>query len=614
MSARPSPDTRQHLPPLFDLIKIREAFPILRRSVNGHSLIYFDNAATTQKPHGVIEVISRFYEQYNANIHRSVNLLGQLATQEFEDARIKVQRFLNAASAKEIIFTRGTTEAINLIAQTFGRAHVKAGDEIVISHMEHHSNIVPWQMLCEEKGATLRVIPMDERGVLQLDEYEQLLNDRTRLVSIVHVSNSLGTINPVQQMIEVAHRRGIPVLIDGAQAVSHLRVDVQELDADFYAFSGHKVYGPTGIGVLYGKEELLQKMPPWQGGGDMIASVTFAKTTYADLPNKFEAGTPDIAGAVGLGAALDYVERVGMENIAAHEETLLRHATQRLQEIPGVRIIGTAPHKTAVLSFIAEKPVLSALDVGTKLDLQGIEVRTGHHCCQPVMDWFGIPGTARVSLAMYNTVAELDRLAEVLRRIVSEATVKSRKPDPAPPATFTYPKPYAASPRAAAEKLIEAFDFVENWPERYQMIIDFGKKLPPMPAALKTDATAVLGCQSTVHIAARKKPGTSDVVEFLADSDADLVRGLIAILQKIFTGQRACDILSFDVEGFFARLGLDKNLTLGRRNGLASMVQRLRGLATQVERQSATGHRLSASETNGQGPAAPSRQPIADSR
>lgn len=581
MKQTPESRPRAHLPPLFDLVRIREAFPILRRTVNGHPLIYLDNAATTQKPQGVIEVISRFYEQYNANIHRSVNLLGQLATQEFEEARAKVQRFLNAASAREIIFTRGATEAINLVAQSFGRAFVQAGDEIVISHMEHHSNIVPWQMLCEEKGAKLRVIPIDENGELLLDEYEKLLTPRTKLVSVVHVSNSLGTINPVKEIIRTAHARGIPVLVDGAQAVSHMRVDVQDLDCDFYAFSGHKVYGPTGIGVLYGKEELLRKMPPWQGGGDMIASVTFAKTTYADLPNKFEAGTPDIAGAVGLGAAIDYVERVGLENIAAHEESLLQHATRRLQAIPGVRIVGKAARKTAVISFVVDDPPLSALDVGVKLDLHGIEIRTGHHCCQPVMDRYGIPGTARISFAMYNTIAEIDYLAEVLAKIVNEAAGKAR-PTPQVPRELIFPKPFAPSPAVAAARLIETFDFLETWPERYQMILEFGKKLPPMPDELKTEANRVRGCQSTVHIAARKRPGTSDVLEFLADSDADLVRGLIALLQKVYSGQRVSDILAFDVENFFARLGLDKHLTLGRRNGLAAMVQRIRELARQI--------------------------------
>jgi cysteine desulfurase/selenocysteine lyase len=582
MSILPAVETklraqREALPPLFDLEKIREDFPILHRTVNGHPVVYFDNAATTQKPRGVLEAVNRFYEHYNANIHRSVHLLGQLATGEYEEARVKIQRFLNAASPKEIIFTRGTTEGINLVAQTFGRVHVGPEDEIVVSTMEHHSNIVPWQMLCEEKGAKLRPVPINDDGEFLFDEYEKLLGPRTKLVSVVFVSNSLGTINPVKRIVEAAHRRGIPVLVDGAQAVSHLKVNVQDLDCDFFVFSGHKVYGPTGIGVLYGKETYLKAMPPWQGGGEMIASVTFEKTTYADLPNKLEAGTPDIAGAVGLGAAIDYVELVGLDNIAVHEDRLLRYATERMKQIPGVRIIGNAAHKTAVLSFVVENPPISSLDVGTKLDLEGIEVRTGHHCCQPVMDRFGIPGTVRASFAMYNSIEEIDRFVDALRKIVGEAP--QPRPVAAPQTEPVYPKPYAGSPHAAADKLAAAFEFLDNWPERYQQIIDFGKKLPPMPAELKTEPNRVYGCQSTVHIAARKKPGTQDVLEFLADSDADLVRGLIAILMRVYGGQKARDVLAFDVEGFFTRLGLDKNLTLGRRNGLSSMVQRIRSLA-----------------------------------
>jgi cysteine desulfurase/selenocysteine lyase len=570
---------REALPPLFDLKKIRDDFPILRRTVNGHPLVYFDNAATTQKPRGVIEAVARFYEHYNANVHRAVHLLSQLASGEYEEARAKVQHFLNAAHSKEIIFTRGTTEGINLVAQTFGRANLGPGDEVVVSHMEHHSNIVPWQLLCEEKRAILRVVPINDNGEFLFEEYEKLLGPRTKLVSVVHVSNSLGTINPVKRIVEAAHRRGIPVLLDGAQAVSHLKVDVQDLDCDFFVFSGHKVYGPTGIGVLYGKERYLQAMPPWQGGGDMIASVTFEKTIYAELPNKFEAGTPDIAGAVGLGAAIDYVELVGLENVAVHEERLLRYATENLRQIPGVRIIGTAAQKTAVLSFVVDNPPMSALDVGTKLDLEGVEVRTGHHCCQPVMDRFGIPGTTRATFAMYNSIEEIDHFVAALRRIVAEAAPKARQAAPSATAEPVYPKPYSASPKAAADKLAAAFAFLDSWPERYQQIIDFGKKLPPMPLELKTEPNRVRGCQSTVHIAARKKPGTTDVLEFLADSDADIVRGLIAILQRIYNGQKAGDVLAFDVEGFFTGIGLDKNLTLGRRNGLASMVQRIRNLA-----------------------------------
>jgi cysteine desulfurase/selenocysteine lyase len=575
--ARPQPHHKA-LPPLFDLQKVRGDFPILERKAHGKPLVYFDNAATTQKPLAVIDATRRYYELYNANIHRAVHLLSQLATREYEDARAKVQRFLNAPSAKEVLFTRGTTEGINLVAQTYGRANVGAGDEVIVSWMEHHSNIVPWQILCEEKGAKLRVVPINDRGEFVFEEYEKLLGPRTKLVSVVHVSNSLGTVNPVKRIIEAAHRRGIPVLIDGAQAAAHLRIDVQDLGCDFYALSGHKVYGPTGIGVLYGKERHLRAMPPYQGGGDMIASVTFEKTTYADLPNKFEAGTPDIAGAIGLAAAIDYVESVGLENIASHEDKLLRYATEKVRQIPGVRILGTAAHKLGVLSFVVENPPLSALDVGIKLDLEGVAVRTGHHCCQPVMDRFGLPGTARASFAMYNTTEEIDHFVAVLRRIVTEAGAKAR-PAAAPPVEASYAKAWAASPQEAADKLADTFEFLDDWSERYAHIIELGKKIPPMPAALKTAANYVHGCQSTVHISARKKPGSDDVLEFVADSDADLVRGLIGILERVFSGQRAEDILAFDVEGFFARLGLDQHLTMGRRNGLAAMVQRVRTLA-----------------------------------
>jgi cysteine desulfurase/selenocysteine lyase len=566
------------LPPLFDLDKVRNDFPILNRKAHGQPLVYFDNAATTQKPQAVINAVSRYYELYNANIHRAVHLLSRLATDEYEEARKKVQRFLNAPTKEEVIFTRGTTEGINLVAQTFGRANVGAGDEVIVSHMEHHSNIVPWQMLCEEKGAKLRVIPINDRGEIVFEEYEKLLGPRTKLVSVVHVSNSLGTVNPVKRVIEAAHRGGVPVLIDGAQAVAHLRVDVQDLDCDFYALSGHKLYGPTGIGVLFGKAKHLRAMPPYQGGGDMIASVTFEKTTYADLPNKFEAGTPDIAGAIGLAAAIDYVESVGLENIAAHENKLLRHATEKVRHIPGVRILGTAAQKVGVLSFVVENPPVSALDVGVKLDLEGVAVRTGHHCCQPVMDRFGLPGTARASFAMYNTTEEIDHFAASLRKIVAEAGARARPAEKVAPAAI-YAKAWAASPQEAAEKLADVFESFDDWAERYQQIIDFGKKIPPMPAELKTEANYVRGCQSTVHISARKKPGTADVLEFVADSDAELVRGLIGVLERIYSGQRAEDILAFDVEGFFARLGLDQHLTMGRRNGLAAMVQRVRGLA-----------------------------------
>ena len=390
-------------------------FPLLRRQVNGKPLVYFDNAATSQKPQVVIDAITRYYHEENSNIHRGVHYLSEKATESYEASRVKVQQFLNARSMQEIIYVRGTTEAINLVAASYGRKNVKGGDEVVISAMEHHSNIVPWQLLCEEKNAVLRVIPMNDAGELLLDEYEKLLNERTKIVAIVHISNALGTINPIIQMVELAHRRGIPVLVDGAQAVPHTKVDVQDLDCDFYAFSSHKMFGPTGVGVLFGRKELLEKMPPYQGGGDMIKSVTFEKTTYNDLPYRFEAGTPNIAGGIGLGAAIDYVNRMDLNAVAAYEAELMAYATKRLLEIPGLKIIGTAKEKASVLSFVLEG--IHPHDIGTILDYEGVAIRTGHHCAQPVMQRFGIPATARASFAFYNTKDEVDVLVKSLYKV-----------------------------------------------------------------------------------------------------------------------------------------------------------------------------------------------------
>jgi cysteine desulfurase/selenocysteine lyase len=398
-----------------DVTAIRKDFPILAQQVHGKPLIYLDNAATSQKPKCVIEALTHFYLMDNANIHRGVHQLSERSTQAYEAARGKVQRFLNAANTREIIFGRSATEGINLVAQTYGRKYVGAGDEIVISAMEHHSNIVPWQMLCEEKGAVLRVIPINERGEVEFDQFEKLLNHRTRLVAVSHVSNALGTINPVREIINTAHGWNVPVLIDGAQAVPHMKVDVRDLDCDFYVFSGHKVFGPTGIGVLYGKEQRLEDMPPWQGGGDMIRSVTFEKTTYSDLPYKFEAGTPDIAGAIGLGAAIDYLDQIGVDAVAAYEHDLLEYGTRALENISGLRLIGTAREKAGVLSFVIDG--VHPHDAGTILDREGVAVRTGHHCAQPVMDRFGVSATTRASLAFYNTREDIDALVAGIQKV-----------------------------------------------------------------------------------------------------------------------------------------------------------------------------------------------------
>ena len=399
----------------FDVARVREDFPVLGQTVHGKPLVYLDNAATAQKPRAVIQRIVQYYETENSNIHRGVHWLSEAATRAYEGTRTAVRGFLNAAEEREIIFTRGATEAINLVARCYGGAHLQAGDEVVISAMEHHSNIVPWQLICREKGATLRVIPVDDRGDIVMEAYHRLLGPRTRMVALPHVSNALGTVNPVKEMVADAHRAGAPVLIDGAQGAPHAGVDVQDLDCDFYAFSSHKLYGPTGVGVLYGKAALLEEMPPYQGGGDMILSVSFEDTEYNVLPYKFEAGTPNIAGVIGLGAALEYLAGLGIEAVAAHEDRVLAYAVERLARISGVRLVGTPEHRASLVSFVLGD--VHAHDVGTILDQEGIAVRTGHHCAMPVMERFGVPATVRASFACYNTEAEVDVLADGLEKV-----------------------------------------------------------------------------------------------------------------------------------------------------------------------------------------------------
>ncbi|WP_163990743.1 cysteine desulfurase [Pyxidicoccus caerfyrddinensis] len=400
----------------FDVQKVRADFPILRQEVRGRPLVYLDSAATSQKPQAVIDSIVRFYQHDNANVHRGVHVLSERATEAYEGARETVRRFINARDAKEIIFVRGTTEAINLVAQTYGRKHLGPGNEVLITHIEHHANIVPWRMLCEQTGAVLKVIPVDERGELKLDAVDALMTERTRILAVTHVSNALGTVVPVKELTRRAHAKGIPVLVDGAQAVTHFPVDVQDLGCDFYAFSGHKMFGPTGIGVLYGRLERLEPLPPYQGGGDMILSVTMEKVTYNRVPHRFEAGTPDLAGAVGLAAAIEYLEALGMANVAAHDQELLAYATKALESVPGLRIVGTAREKSAVLSFLLED--IHPHDVGTILDREGICIRTGHHCAQPVMQYFKVPATSRASLALYNTTEDVDALVRGLHKVL----------------------------------------------------------------------------------------------------------------------------------------------------------------------------------------------------
>ncbi len=400
----------------FPAARWRADFPLLQRSVRGMPLAYLDNAATTQKPQPVIDSEARYYTEINANIHRGVHWLSEQATLAHEAARERVRAFMNARETCEIIFTRGTTEAINLVAQSYGRAKLGPGDEVLISGLEHHSNIVPWQMVCQQTGAVLKVAPIDDTGTVRMDEFRRLLGPRTRLVAVSHVSNALGTINPLAEMIALARAQGVPVLVDGAQAVAHTPVDVQAMDCDFYAFSGHKLYAPTGIGVLYGKRTLLDAMPPWQGGGDMIRTVSFEGSTWNDLPYKFEAGTPNIAGAIALGAAIEYLGRVGLQAVAAYEQELLTYGSEALAAVPGLRMIGTAAHKAGILSFVIDG--LHAHDIGTVLDTDGIAIRAGHHCAMPVMEFFGVAATARASLAFYNTREDLDRLVQALRKAV----------------------------------------------------------------------------------------------------------------------------------------------------------------------------------------------------
>ncbi len=399
----------------YDVEALRRDFPILQAQIHGHALVYLDNAATTQKPNDVIRAMEQYYAKYNSNVHRGVHHLSQEATEAFEGARARIAQFINAPSQEQLVFVRGTTEGVNLVAQTHARSTLSEGDEVLITGLEHHSNIVPWQMVCEQTGATLVVAPIDKRGAVPFERFESRLGERTKIVAVNHISNALGTVNPVKRMIEAAHAYGAVVLVDGAQAAPHTQIDVQDLDADFYAFSGHKMYGPTGIGALYGKAELLERMPPYQGGGDMIRSVTFEKTQYNVVPFKFEAGTPNIAGAIGLAAAVDYLETVGLDRIAAHEAELLAYGTEQLGQVDDVRLIGTAPEKAGVISFLLDG--IHPHDIGTILDQEGVAIRTGHHCAQPVMDHFGIAATARASVGLYNTKEEIDALVKSLQRV-----------------------------------------------------------------------------------------------------------------------------------------------------------------------------------------------------
>ena len=558
-----------------DVAAVRRGFPVLDQEVNGRPLVYLDNAATVQKPEVVIEAIANYYRRDNANVHRGVHTLSQRATDGYEGARAKVAAFLNAPEVAECLFVRGVTEAVNLVASSWGGANLNPGDVVLLGAQEHHSNIVPWQMVAEARGAVVRVIPMDDAGVLDQAAFGRLLGEGgVKVLSMPHVSNSLGTVNPVKAMAAKAREAGAVVFVDGAQWVAHGATDMQALGVDFYAFSAHKLYGPTGIGVLWGRRALLEVMGPFQGGGDMIETVTWERTTFAPIPNKFEAGTPHIAGAVGLAAAIDWVGGLGWDAVHAHEEALRVRCENGLRQIPGITIIGTAPEKAAVVSFVHE--TVSSYDLGSKLDRRGIAVRTGHHCTQPVMDRLGIPGTTRASFAVYNTVEEVDLLIGAVRGIVGESAGDAAEPTNGS-VNVTYAPASAATVAEAAAALAKEFALVAELmsPTEYVQE-DLAKSVAGLPEGLKSDATKVHGCMSEVHVVFEDE---GDVMRVAGDSNADITKGLVGVMQRLYSGQRAGEVLAHDVNDFLREVGLEGTLSMGRRNGLAGLIQKIRGHA-----------------------------------
>ncbi len=558
----------------FDIQKIRADFPALHQTIyDGRPLVYLDNAASTQKPQAVIDRLTAYYTREHSNVHRGVHHLSQRATDAYEAARARIARFINAPNARQVIYTRGTTEAINLVAASYGRSRLGEGDEVVISAMEHHSNIVPWQMVCQAQGARLRVIPVNERGEIVVDAYDGLLSERTKLVALVQVSNSLGTVNPVRRMIETAHARGIPVLIDGAQAVQHMPVDVQALDCDFYCFSSHKIFGPTGIGILYGKEHLLEAMPPYQGGGDMIETVSFEGTTYDGLPHKFEAGTPHIAGAVGLAAAVEYLDEVGLDAVAAYEHDLLAYAHEHLQAIDGLRLVGTAAQKASVVSFLLEDA--NPYDVGKILDELGIAVRTGHHCTMPLMQLFGIPGTVRASFALYNTRDEVDALVEGIHTVRQRlGTIRQRARASAPTATPTATPVDEAPPIAERrQEIVEEFDLFDDVNDKRDYLMELGEALPELDAAYRTERYRIHGCLAMVWLHTEARHGR---VYFQADSNAMITKGMIALLVRLLNGQPPQAILAADINAFMAQVDIPHMISAQRKNGLGAMIKRIK--------------------------------------
>ncbi len=544
---------------MLDINRLRADFPILGESVHGQKLIYFDNAATTQKPRVVIDAQSQYYRHSNANVHRASHYLSSRATEAFEQARHNVARFVGAASPREIIWTRGATEAINLVACSYGRSQLRAGDLILVSTLEHHANIVPWQLLAEQIGARIEAIPLLEDGSLDQAAYQRLLQQGPRLVALTHASNALGTINPVVDMTRAAQSAGARVLIDGAQSTPHLAIDVQALGCDFFVFSGHKVFGPTGIGALWARESLLEAMPPWQAGGEMIEHVSFASTRFAGLPFKFEAGTPNIAGAIGLDAAIGYLQQFDRQALENHEMQLLGRALQLCSEIPSFRPIGTAAQRVSLMSFCIHD--LHQQDLGLMLDQQGIAVRAGHHCAMPLMQRLGLPGTLRASFAFYNTLEEVERFAAVLGQIVREQT---RKPPQERAVADT------AADAASADSLLQRLEACRGWQARYREIMLLGRDLPAMTQELRTDANRLHGCESHVWLSVEYRDGR---LWLQMDADARVIRGLIALLLAAFNGKTPSQILNFDLQGLFERLALMQHLSPSRGNGLLAIVE-----------------------------------------
>ncbi|WP_257293114.1 SufS family cysteine desulfurase [Endozoicomonas sp. ONNA1] len=562
-------------------MNLKKQFPILEQNVHGHPLVYLDNAATTQKPFPVIEAINRFYREANANVHRASHYLSARSTHAFEEAREEVKHFLNAASSDEIIWTRGATEALNLVAQSWGRSQLQPGDEILLSAMEHHANIVPWQLVAEQTGAVIKVINITEQGELDLNSFRAQLTDRTRILGITHVSNAIGTVNPVETLIPEAKAVGALVLVDGAQSVAHCSVDVQKLNCDFYVFSGHKVFGPTGIGVLYGRKALLEAMPPWQAGGEMIRQVSFSGTSFNKLPFKFEAGTPNVSGVIGLREAIRFLRSLDMEEVAQHEDRLRKTAEEGLRNIPGVTLVGETRHKVSVVSFVVEE--FHNQDIGLLLDQQGIAVRTGHHCTMPLMEHLGLAGTIRASFSVYNTLEDVEAFLKALIRIVKGEfnSVHESKEVKGDSAFFNQLEGEHAA-EFTKDQIFQTITASRSWQDKYLHIMLLGKKLPSLPEAMKTEESRLHGCESTVWLHHFYDEQTMNIY-FAVDSDARVIRGLIAIVLSVFNGCTPKDISRFDMDGWFARLDLYNHLSPSRGNGLRAIINEIRSLAHRFE-------------------------------